>query len=76
MLNSKKWKKNIVYKEKSFKGSALGHESNDITVCFIDLGKLNLAMVVRFPTQASFSFCLNCLNKWSLFQKWSKLTQK
>jgi hypothetical protein len=27
------------------------------TVCFTDLGKLNLPMVVQFYTQASFQYC-------------------
>jgi hypothetical protein len=46
------------------------------TVCFINLGKLNLLMVVRFKAQAIFFYWPSPLKKWSLFQKWSKLTLK
>ncbi len=46
------------------------------TVCFRDLGKLSLPMVVRFKAWANFWYCPSYLKKWSSLQKWSKLTQK
>jgi hypothetical protein len=35
----------------------------NITVCFTDLGKLNLPMVVGFLVRASFYYCHSCLKK-------------
>ncbi len=46
------------------------------TVCFTDLGKLNLLMVVRFKARANFCYCISCLKKWSSLQRWSNWTRK
>jgi hypothetical protein len=46
------------------------------TLCFTNLGKLNLIIVVRFSARANSRCCPSCLKKWSSLQKWSKLTQK
>ncbi len=45
------------------------------TVCFTDLGKLNLPMVEQFKAQANFCYCPSCIIKWSSLLKWSKSTQ-
>ncbi len=46
------------------------------SVCFTNFTLLNLPTVVQFYAQIKFHYCTSCLKKWSLFQKWSKLTQK
>ncbi len=51
-------------------------ESHADTMCFNNLGKLVLSMVVRFKAWANFCYCHSCLKKQSLLQKWSKLTWK
>ncbi len=52
--------------------SGKGHSNNrwhywksvwDSTVCFRDLAKLNLPMVVRFYARANFWYCPTCLKK-------------
>ncbi len=43
---------------------------NRYTVCFTDLGKLELRIVVWFQPRANFWYCPSCLKKWSLLQKW------
>jgi len=44
--------------------------------CFKDLCKLNFLMMVWFHALANFQCCPSGLQKWYLFQKWSKSTQK
>ncbi len=46
------------------------------TVCFTDLGKLNLKTMVWFLAWVNICHCPSCLKKWSLLQEWSKATQK
>jgi hypothetical protein len=46
------------------------------TVCFRDLAKLNLLMVIRFWARANFWYCPSCLKKIKLASKVVKVDSK